>query len=106
MKHICPDCYREEDTEEAHCKLHIKAGQVKEILTAYWKSLRDGMGREGATLKHALAFVEAYKEAGLISNEEADAFSLRMQYRCPGHDDEGGRVWCAYCGNIKPENPA
>lgn len=27
-EHVCPDCKRTEDTEEAHCELHILAGKL------------------------------------------------------------------------------
>lgn len=31
MKHTCPDCRRVEDTEEAHCALHIRAMNAAEL---------------------------------------------------------------------------
>jgi hypothetical protein len=33
---------------------------------------------------------------------EFDLFAYaKLLDSCPGHDDEGGRSWCSYCGNVK-----
>ena len=36
-------------------------------------------------------------EAGLLTHEQMELW-LRRFWTCPGHDDEGGRRWCAFCG--------
>lgn len=110
MEHTCPDCHRTEDTEEAYCELHIKAGQfatkAKEALIELWGGLKDGFGRreEGQPkLVTVLTYLEAYRQVGLLGPEEAELWEMRIRHKCPGHLGEGGRVWCAYCGDIKPD---
>lgn len=43
--------------------------------------------------------IEALKMCGMLNQLEAEGWIARFR-TCPGHDDEGGRVWCAYCGNL------
>lgn len=67
-----------------------------------WLAMRDDAslsGRRGVALE-IIAF--AYR-IGVLSLEQHDLWSLRMD-TCPGHDDEGGRSWCAYCGKMAVEN--
>lgn len=43
----------------------------------------------------ASAIVDFAKEAGLLTPSQHELWTLRLQ-KCPGHEDEGGRDWCAY----------
>lgn len=70
---------------------------AKEYLDMLHRDLRDG---NTARDREPFAVVAlAFREVGLIDDE---TFRLRMLSlnSCPGHDDEGGRSWCAYCGNL------
>ena len=43
------------------------------------------------------AVAEAFRACGLIDGPTYSA-RLRNIRHCPGHGDEDGRDWCAYCG--------
>jgi|GEM_PF-4155541 len=38
---------------------------------------------------------------GAISIEKYELWNLRVE-KCPDPDHVGGRVWCAYCGDVSP----
>lgn len=40
---------------------------------------------------------------GLLTDQERELWFLRAEKKCPGHDDGGGRSWCAYCGDVHCE---
>jgi hypothetical protein len=72
-------------------------------LTDCWKELRnDGSDHALAIFK---AKVDALAATGLLCEAEQELW-MRRSASCPGHDDEGGRVWCAYCGNLTQESNA
>lgn len=73
---------------------------VDDYLNAVWRALRDDASPdvEAASVGALLAF----HMVGLLNELECEAWQARMK-KCPGHDDEGGRVWCAYCGNLNAE---
>lgn len=70
---------------------------VSLYLRERWLELRDDR-----TLPHQklLAAVRGFHAVGLLTDEQQELWRLRTN-TCPGHDDEGGRRWCAYCGDIK-----
>lgn len=70
----------------------------EDFLDKVWREMRND-GRP-FILAGAIGAVEALLQVGMLSQVEADGWLARFE-RCPGHDDEGGRVWCAYCGRIK-----
>lgn len=61
-----------------------------------WRDLRDDHSKADRVLEA----LELAKVVGIFSEERAELWRLRLWTYCPGHDDEGGRVWCAYCGNM------
>lgn len=62
-----------------------------------WRDLRDDYSPN--RVNRVLEALELAKAVGIVSDERAELWRLRLG-TCPGHDDEGGRVWCAYCGNV------
>ena len=69
---------------------------VQSALLDEWRELRNDHQRLGA----AMACVQFAARAGLLTLEAQELWELRFKHECPGHDDEGGRVWCAYCGDL------
>jgi len=68
-----------------------------QFLTALWRQMRNDKS-EIACARAGGALV-ALQEVGLLTPFEVEAWNMRFE-RCPGHEDEGGRSWCAYCGNL------
>lgn len=67
-----------------------------------WRDLRDDASPMQLGCAGRVALF-AY-QAGLLTHEQLELW-LRRFKECPGHDDEGGRVWCAYCGDLHPGFP-
>lgn len=66
-----------------------------ELLQKLWRSFRNDASRvQGAT-----ECLGVFSLAGAIAHETAELWARRFR-ECPGHDDEGGRSWCAYCGDM------
>jgi hypothetical protein len=68
-----------------------------EILRDCWLELRNDASpvRVACVLGHVIAC----RKLGFITDNEAELWQYRVQ-TCPGHDDEEGRQWCAYCGTL------
>lgn len=66
-----------------------------EGLMDQWRNLRDDARHKPA----ARACVNFAYDCDLLTLEQR-ALWLRRLETCPGHDDEGGRAWCAYCGDM------
>lgn len=49
-----------------------------------------------------LEVIRGFHAVGLLTEEQRELWCLRTR-TCPGHDDEGGRSWCAYCGDMPKE---
>lgn len=47
-------------------------------------------------------FAQAMRALGAISDVDLEGWFARFA-RCPGHDHDPCRVWCAYCGDIEPQ---
>lgn len=58
-----------------------------------WRELRNGAGP--ARQAYLAGAVDVLRSLGLLNEVEQEAWIARGK-RCPGHDDEGGRDWCAY----------
>jgi len=72
-----------------------------EFMRSLWLEMRDGAGLDAqATAKGAIAMAVA---TGAFSADQGELWERRVQTSCPGHDDEGGRDWCAYCGEMNRE---
>jgi len=68
-----------------------------DVLDKMWRALRDGAaGEPFARVEGAIAALAA---VGALSETESELWSRRIE-TCPGHDDEGGRAWCAFCGRM------
>lgn len=80
--------------------LAIKEAAERE-LDRQWRELRDGASREH--MSYVEAAIDMVKTIGVFTAAEAELWHRRIE-KCPGHDDEGGRSWCAYCGNM-PQPP-
>lgn len=74
---------------------------VDAYLRRRWKALRDN-ANSVTTVAHLRAGIDALLGAGALTADQAELWCFRIQ-TCPGHDDEGGRVWCAFCGNLPSE---
>lgn len=73
-------------------------GAVEQVLTDLWRDCRDDL-RHRPHVRVCICF--AY-DLGLLTPEQRELWMRRIE-ACPGHDDEGGRSWCAYCGDMPRE---
>lgn len=72
----------------------------QEWIVECWRELRNGADKVAmARMEGRLSALEA---AGLLTTAEANIWR-RVITVCPGHHDEWGRVWCAYCGTLVPD---
>lgn len=71
--------------------------RAREHLRELWLGMRNDASVRADN--RAQAVIDAFKIVGLITPDEAKLWTHSIQ-TCPGHEDEGGRVWCAYCGNM------
>ena len=132
----CPNCARlQQDVTEMHADIaeysRIVALQVVEIdkakaerddlrrkldaardalkenaldwLSGTWLELRDDAGP--ARRAYMGGAIDLLRDIGLLNEDEQTGWSARRR-QCPGHDDEGGRDWCAFCGKLEPSVPA
>ena len=70
---------------------------VDEVLREAWLEMRNGAGPEVKGYVRGLLFMA--RALGALSDERVELWKRRVA-TCPGHDDEGGRDWCAYCGKM------
>jgi hypothetical protein len=74
--------------------------RIDSMLHAEWQAL------VGDASKPAMAYVagiiKGLYEAGALAPDERELWERRIE-GCPGHEGEGGLVWCAYCGVIPVE---
>jgi len=76
----------------------VKAGKY---LNEQWRELRNDASFQEQ--KALTAAIMAFHAIGLLDDDRRDLWLLRIM-SCPGHFDEGGRTWCAYCGDLTPED--
>ena len=70
-----------------------KIDALELALREMWKDARNcGCARVSGAIELAFSI-------GLLSADQRELWERRV-LTCPGHDDEGGRDWCAYCGDI------
>lgn len=67
------------------------------FLTLLWREMRNN--RSELIVARAMGALTALLACGLITTLEVTQWTYCFD-RCPGHEDEGGRSWCAYCGNL------
>lgn len=77
--------------------MSLSMNHIVAELTEEWKETRNDANRIPSV---GLA-VRLLRRLGLLNSEQEELWLRRIQ-TCPGHDDEGGRDWCAYCGNMPP----
>lgn len=65
------------------------------LLHERWKEMLDDAGLQGQG--HTAGLLRGLLFTGAITADDAELWQTRFK-RCPGH--VGGRVWCAYCGDI------
>jgi hypothetical protein len=66
-----------------------------------WDSRIDGIT---PTVKaYEQGYLDALSHTDQITDEHRELWERRLE-TCPGHDGHGGLNWCAYCGNLPPEN--
>lgn len=70
-------------------------------LRDHWLGLRDDASPESAA--YVRGTIDAAAAMCLLSEIESELWLRRIQ-TCPGHDDEGGRRWCAFCGAMPAAN--
>ena len=69
-----------------------------EYLNSLWEAMRDDCSP--SVLARAYGAVHAFEAVGILTIPEMEAWILRFSH-CPGHGDEDGRAWCAYCGDLE-----
>ncbi len=72
-----------------------RAQVVNDALLDEWRALRD----DARYYDCAAACVRLAHRVGLLTDEQRELW-LRRLTTCPGHEDEGGRQWCAFCGEM------
>jgi hypothetical protein len=95
------DCYKDNYMQVGRYPktIQIHRETVELELTNLWKACRDGHP-EGS---HAAKIViDSFRVVGLLDKEQAELWVLRLG-TCPGHNDEGGRDWCAYGCKLDPD---
>lgn len=65
-----------------------------------WLDLRNDARH--AAIERAAACINFAYSCDLLTLEQRELWIRRIT-TCPGHDDEGGRAWCAYCGDMPRE---
>jgi hypothetical protein len=68
-----------------------------EYLQGEWCNLRNS--QDIVTVASIRGAIVALREVGVLTSDQAELWERRI-LTCPGHDDEGGRQWCAYCGEL------
>ena len=74
---------------------------AEQLLRQRWHAMKDGAGPE--QMARTLGMIEMALVLGGLTPEQAELWERRIG-TCPGHAGDGGRVWCAYCGDLgKPK---
>lgn len=71
------------------------------VLREIWKELRNDASERALAI--ALGAINMAGALHALTPDMVELWQHRIK-SCPGHDDEGSRVWCAYCGDIQPEH--
>lgn len=74
---------------------------AEEYLIEAHNDLRNN--RNDRATGEVLGAINALHAVGLLPDVQAALWAKAIQF-CPGHDNEGGRDWCAYCGEMKESN--
>jgi len=71
--------------------------KINDYLHSLWEDMMDDR-RE--LPKRFYSILHALEHLDLINSEHRELWLYRIQ-KCPDTDHIGGRLWCAYCGDIK-----
>lgn len=82
----------------------MKKSEGTRFLGRLWLEMRDGAGPEAQA--HANGAIDMAHALGALNDEQRELWQRRVRTSCPGHDDEGGRDWCAYCGEMNRPTPS
>lgn len=75
----------------------IAAAGVAGFLQEAWYELRNGANT--ASVQYVVGAIDIAHAVKLMSDEHAELWKRRIK-TCPGHSDESGRDWCAFCGTL------
>ena len=73
------------------------SAKADELLDDLWSDMRNDAGPARAAYVHGAIAMAAH--TGALDGTQAELWRRRVT-TCPGHDDEGGRDWCAFCGSM------
>ncbi len=77
--------------------MNVTDETTRDTLMELWRNLRNDISdRQKVFVCGAISFAFS---VGLLNLEQRELWQRRIE-TCPGHDDEGGRYWCAYCGGL------
>jgi len=81
----------------------IMRAKADTFLRQMHEEMRNGI--EPAVLDMTDGAVGAFVAVGLLTATEGDLWEHRFRQVCPGHEGDGGRGWCAYCGDMPAVAP-
>lgn len=87
----------EAQLRERHTKICTQISDAETYLNERWRCLRDGAA--SVEMAYVRGAIEALRSVGGMTDDGAELWLRRIE-TCPGHDDESGRDWCAYCGQM------
>ena len=67
-----------------------------DVLRQLWFKMMNDASE--TAMGRTFAVIDAFKRLGLFDADKAELWRLRIR-DCPG-GHSGGRVWCAYCGDL------
>lgn len=76
-----------------------KKDKLNYFLNDLWMDMMDDYPKNRERLMGALLLAV---DLGLISTMEQEMWALAVNV-CPDKYHIGGRVWCAYCGEVEPD---
>lgn len=74
---------------------------ANDLLGDLWRGLRDDASQPNRV--YIFGAITMAERLGALTAEQAELWRLRTT-TCPGHDDEGGRSWCAFCGVMEQDD--
>jgi hypothetical protein len=86
---------RSSETDRCTHAAGSSKGAAETLLNDAWLAMRNDASERAQ--QYVMGAVVMAQVLGVFSPEDAELWQRRVG-SCPGHDDEGGRDWCAYCG--------
>jgi len=79
--------------------MRVSKEKVRQVLMDAWLDLRNDASQ--TKLQRFWDGVDVLNAVGLLTDDERELWRRRvLDCPTPSHNDEGGRTWCAYCGNL------